>query len=324
MFFNKKQNVSKISSIECNQYAEDNLSNLKRLMNLMPTHSSKYKIVWKEYYARKSGVDGEKYVLRTLQFSNIPMYILHDISFTNCDNGLISQIDFILVTQGSIILLECKNLSSKPYVKIDGKDFFKSRNHCDFPEPIRSPFEQGHEHLKTISSLLIKYQNRFLGKKRDCQRLIKSLCVFTGDDVYINRNKAHKDVSDSVVRIDRLCDKLDFLSSKKKFSSNDMYEIIEFLELFSEPPERIDWFERFNISNEEFEEFPIYQKLKSFRTKTYKNNKIKAYEVFNNAQIITFIKQNPMTLNELKLIPNFSEDQIMKYGKQIINILNTF
>lgn len=43
-----------------------------------------------------------------LKNSHMPMYILHDIFFE--ENGLTTQIDYIVITRKVILIIECKNL----------------------------------------------------------------------------------------------------------------------------------------------------------------------------------------------------------------------
>lgn len=65
----------------------------------------------------------------------------------------------------------------------------------------------------------------------------------------------------------------------------------------------------------------IKEALVAYRTKTYKLNRIKAYEVFKNVSCDRIAKFAPMTLEDLKDLRCLDEAQITLYGKDIIEIV---
>lgn len=71
----------------------------------------------KEKSSIKKGHEGEKSVLFYLENSNIPMYILHGVYLKELDNEKKNnknngvQIDYIVITQRNIYVIECKNWS---------------------------------------------------------------------------------------------------------------------------------------------------------------------------------------------------------------------
>lgn len=70
-----------------------------------------------------------------------------------------------------------------------------------------------------------------------------------------------------------------------------------------------------NVSEE------IKEALISYRTKTYKLNRIKAYEVFKNVSCDRIAKFAPTSLEDLKALRCLDEAQITLYGQDIIEIV---
>jgi superfamily II DNA helicase RecQ len=65
----------------------------------------------------------------------------------------------------------------------------------------------------------------------------------------------------------------------------------------------------------------IKEALVAYRTKTYKLNRIKAYEVFRNASCDRISKYAPTTIEELKELRCLDEAQLTLYGQDIIEIV---
>ena len=65
----------------------------------------------------------------------------------------------------------------------------------------------------------------------------------------------------------------------------------------------------------------IKEALISYRTKTYKLNRIKAYEVFKNVSCDRIAKFAPTSLEDLKALRCLDEAQITLYGQDIIEIV---
>ena len=65
----------------------------------------------------------------------------------------------------------------------------------------------------------------------------------------------------------------------------------------------------------------IKEALVDYRTKTYKLNRIKAYEVFKNASCDRIAKFAPTSLDDLKALRCLDEAQLTLYGQDIIDIV---
>ncbi len=78
------------------------------------------------------------------------------------------------------------------------------------------------------------------------------------------------------------------------------------------------------ISYEELDidEKELFDMFKVYRTVTYKYNKIKAYEVYRDKDIILFIKKKPASLIELSDLNCLTIKQLEDYGNDIIAIIN--
>lgn len=66
------------------------------------------------------GIKGEEALMFELRNSHMPMYILHDVCFV--ENGLKTQIDYIVVTRKLVLIIECKNLYGN--ISIDSQGNF--------------------------------------------------------------------------------------------------------------------------------------------------------------------------------------------------------
>ena len=75
-------------------------------------------------------------------------------------------------------------------------------------------------------------------------------------------------------------------------------------------------------SNEEDNE-KLQNDLKKFRLNQSRQEGIKPFYIFNNAQMEDLIEKNPKTLEELKHVSGFGDKKVQKYGSQIIAILNS-
>lgn len=69
------------------------------------------------------------------------------------------------------------------------------------------------------------------------------------------------------------------------------------------------------------EETPLYRALKQYRYETSKAEGVKAYYIFNNAQLEALIDGMPRSLDELRKISGFGEVKCEKYGEAILGVL---
>lgn len=334
MFNIKTKSKSTIQNrIINNTRTEDDFQVLKRLKSLVRVDSNKFKIVKREYYFRKSGISGEASVLRELKYcDSVPIYVLHNITLPNHVVGEDSQIDFIVITQSNIFIMECKNFLNSCTVKINSDgEFIKTDQHGNEARMLPDPYEQNEKHLKTIYSLIEESNNKLLIKCKE-RGLIKNLCVFSGNVIPITLY-APTSIKETIVMESKLGDKLNSFGKKKLFNKKTMDDILNFFIENQVEHKTTDWYQRLNINSEDlidFSELLVYKELLSYRTHKYKSENVKAYEIFNNNQLLSLIKYNPQTLEDIYLLPaikeidKFKTTQVLKYGNDIIEILKKY
>ncbi|MCB2358674.1 HRDC domain-containing protein [Clostridium estertheticum] len=66
----------------------------------------------------------------------------------------------------------------------------------------------------------------------------------------------------------------------------------------------------------------VYNILKAYRLKTSRDEGIKPYMVFSNAEMETLIEANPKSKGELHMVKGFGDKKVEKYGEEILRILN--
>lgn len=69
------------------------------------------------------------------------------------------------------------------------------------------------------------------------------------------------------------------------------------------------------------EDTPIYKALKQYRLETSKAEGVKAYFIYNNAEMLAIIAAMPSTMEDLKKISGFGELKCQKYGEKILEIV---
>lgn len=69
---------------------------------------------------------------------------------------------------------------------------------------------------------------------------------------------------------------------------------------------------------------PIYKELREYRLNRSREEQIKPYFIFNNAELQEIIKRKPKTIGELKSIRGFGSVKCDKYGVDITNIVNKY
>lgn len=74
-------------------------------------------------------------------------------------------------------------------------------------------------------------------------------------------------------------------------------------------------------STANLEDTPIYIALKKYRYDTSKEEGVKPYFLFNNAQMEDIISKMPGTLEDLKKISGFGDVKCQKYGEAILEIV---
>lgn len=154
------------------------------------------------------GLQGEKEIAFELKNANIGMYVLHDITLTFED--LKAQIDYVIVTKGSVYLIECKNLIGN--ITVDNKGQFSREfvvNGRKIKEGIYSPYTQAQRHKEIIKKRWLSKTNKLLASMREKyfdNYWYKPLVVLSNSKSILNTKYAPREIKNNTIRVDQLID----------------------------------------------------------------------------------------------------------------------
>ena len=268
------------------------------------------------------GLQGEKEIAYELKNANIGMIVLHDITIEYRD--LKAQFDYIIVTKGYTYLVECKNLIGNIYVDENGQFIRKYEyNGKKYTEAIYSPYTQiiknldvlKKEWINTSSKLRVAIQEKYFDKL-----WYKPLVVLSNPKSILNTKKAPKEVRDSTIKVDELCNYIKRDIKKYDITLlNNRKNMEELANSFIK-----DNTDNFNNIADKYKEKVgnklLEHKLKTFRSSRSKKLNIPAYYVFTDEEMFKLISNKPKTLEDLNDI--LSDIKIKCHGKQIIKIIN--
>jgi len=298
----------------------------------------------------RAGDIGEKNVEFELKHSYVPMYCLHDINLEH--NGLKGQFDFILVTNKCLVVLETKKLNGNIEIRNTG-DFIRTlknnKGKTIKTEGMYSPITQNERHVELLTRLL--KDNNVIKKTP-----IYSLVVMANSKSILNHKYAPKSIKNQIVKSDQLKKRLNEYLKEKSDINNPiltMKEIAEFILNSSKETENtfITKYEKYQydvlktsdqnvetivknssyvskslpqnkmvtLSNIKSKEV-LEKELREYRLLTSRAEKIKAYYIFNNAQMDEIISLYPKTKEDLLQLKGFGPAKIEKYGQAIVDV----
>lgn len=184
--------------------AQVQLDEFKKIRNLLNEEGKK--LIDKEIRQLEYGLIGEQNIAFELKNSHMPMYILHDICFS--DGELEAQIDYLVFTRKLCFVIECKNLYGNieidnngnfiRYMKLGGK---YNR------EGIYSPITQNKRHIELMNKIARDKRNyritKFLTDKA-FESSFQPIIVLSNPKTVLNAKHAPKYIKDQVVRTDNL------------------------------------------------------------------------------------------------------------------------
>ncbi len=277
------------------------------------------------------GMAGEDTVAFELKNSFMPMIVLHDLSLEH--EGLSAQIDYLVVTKKIVFILECKNLFGNIEINSHG-DFIRSLefNGKVKREGIYSPITQSQRHMELLRKKRKDNESNIIMKKFFdifFNENFKSVVVLANPKTIVNMKYAKKEIRNQIIRSDQLIDYLKkAIKESKNESSTDkkMWEIAESL-LRYHVEKTSDYSQKYQqiITPQEAdtpEKPDFYKLLKEFRLLKSKEEGIKPYYIYSNAQMENLIITMPKTMNELMEIPGFGKVKCTKYGHDILALLN--
>ena len=319
---------------------------LERLQQLHATAPDKVKPqIERDMKLLAYGIAGEGNVAFELNNSYLPIIVLHDLRLEH--EGLSAQIDYLIITTKFCLVVECKNLFGNLEVNSRGEfirelDFNGKRK----KEGIYSPITQNVRHMEMIKGIGSANKKSLLNRvafEKFFKDTYRSVIVLANPKTVINLKRAPKVVKDQIIRSDQLIEYIKKSVRESKdlaWSEKDMYEMADFfVGLHKENP--VDYTEKYFVAggveqsgaivNREdsggvevgIEGTPLYQALKQYRYETSKAEGIKAFYVYNNAQLEALIAAMPRNIDELRMISGFGEVKCEKYGSEILEIIRT-
>lgn len=305
------------------------------------------------------GIEGEKNIAFELKNSHMPMYILHDIFLS--DGELEAQIDYLIFTKKICFVVECKNLIGN--IKItNGGDFVRLLDYRDNGKNkgIYSPITQNRRHLELMKKMEKDRKKNILSKAvfdQTFDKRYKSIVVLANPQTIIDYKYAKKEIREQIVRSDRLIEyikesykesnikevtdskmlewanfylELHIEAEKDYISKYDCYRVSQnentVLESDIKKCEDLERAEGRNLysKDNEIEKTEIFQKLRAYRLRKSREEKIKPYYIYNDSQLKELIVKMPASLEELKKVNGFGEVKAEKYGNEILDILSEF
>lgn len=282
------------------------------------------------------GIKGEGQIAFELKNSHMPMYVLHDLYLKFED--LSAQIDYLIITRKGVFVIECKNLFGDITVNNNG-DFIRSMNIGGrlVKEGIYSPITQNKRHLELIKQMRMQEKNilqkAFFGKY--FYETYHSVVVLANPKTILNTRYASKEIKEQVIRADQLNEyirKVNANIDTEPSSDKDIKSLAEYF-LSKHKPKKITYHKKYEQTIEEEPNMQITQlddsnnvellikKMKDYRLKKSREDKVKPYYVFTDKQMLEIIEKKPNSIEELMSISGFGEVKCSKYGEQIIEIL---
>jgi hypothetical protein len=245
--FGEKKTIDK--PIFVKDFSNDN-TQLKDLEDLFDKlkDGEKKDIIERDIMLQRQGISGESNVYYELKNSFMPMLCLHDVRIEH--DNYVAQLDFVVITNKFLAVLETKKLNGDITVNRDG-DFIRAirtRRGKEFKEGIYSPITQNTRHLKIVKDLL--------SKKLNINKIpLKSLVVIANPKSIINKDKCPNDIKYSLYKCDQVIKQLGYLQNDKKneydLDEKRMYSIADLL-LKIDTPIHFNNQAKYNLVEEDF------------------------------------------------------------------------
>lgn len=271
----------------------------------------------------KYGLDGENNVYFELKNSFLPILCLHDVRLEYGD--YVAQLDFVVISNKFICILETKKLSGNISIDSDGNFVrtMKNRYGKDYKEGIYSPVTQNTRHVDILKHVLSK-------ELKINNMPILSLVVMANPKTIIKKYKCPAEIEKTLIKYDQIKTTLEKYQNDKAnqydLAEKDMYDIADLLVKLNTPIE-MDivgkyQFELINENTRRKNEAQLREELTAFRLKTSRVENVKAYFIFNNNEMEEIIAKYPISEEELSEVKGFGKVKVEKYGKQILSIFN--
>lgn len=329
--------------LKSDNQAKDYIDKLKKIETQCPNEIKEE--IEKQIAVTEYGIKGEEQIAFELKNSGVDMYVLQDICLEY--EGLSAQIDYMIVTRKRVYIIECKNLIGNIEINSNG-DFIRTyqlrgRN---IREGIYSPITQNVRHLQVVKQVRKADKGNFITRKifeKEFDNNYKSIIVLANPKTILNAKYAKKEVKEQIVRADQLIKKIKDMDKlvKESMSEKEMLEVATFF-LEKNQQNRLDYTEKYEALIEEISSLDIQKtpedssylneqeelkerlrkELKDFRREWAKQEKMKPYFLFNDAQMEDLIVKRPKNKEELCQVSGFGKVKAEKYGERILQVLN--
>lgn len=351
---NGKRTIDKPIFVKDFSYENNQLNDLVELSKKIRT--KKKELIERDIAFLTHGLDGEHNVYYELKNSFIPMLCLHDIRLEY--DVYVAQLDFIIITNKFIYVLETKKLNGDIEITKDGdfiRTFKTSSGKAYKKEGMYSPISQNERHINILKEILTK------------ENLVKTLpirsaVVIANPKSILNKVKCPKSIQNNIYKYDQINNLLRKELNDKNIEKDCLekysYAIADYL-IKHNKPVKFDNIAKYSLEEIDFikentnpikskirvvpiEEITIdplpilpntvtgnsppesytYILLKNYRLNISRQENIKAYMVFNNRELDELIQVIPKTKQELLSVKGFGEKKVKKYGDEILRILN--
>jgi superfamily II DNA helicase RecQ len=176
-------------------------------------------------------------------------------------------------------------------------------------------------------------------KERNCMDILRSIVIFANSKTIVNMKYTKAEVKGSVIRCDQLIEHMKKLHTANEnghwLVESGMYKVVEVLMAHHKDIE-VDYTQKYNIGTDiknepsssltqiPIEETEIYKDLKEYRLLKSREEGIKAYYIFTNAQLEQIISLRPNNTDMLMNINGFAKRQCEKYGDAIIQTVKRY
>lgn len=327
--------------LKASNQAEDYITKLKALLVKCPPELQDE--IEKQIAITEYGLKGEQNIAFELKNSGTDMYILQDIYLEH--EGLSAQIDYIIITRKRVYVIECKNLIGDIEINSAG-DFIRTYQikGRKVKEGFYSPITQNSRHLQIIKEVRKTIRGNFITKQifeNHFDENYKSIVVLANSKTVLYAKYAKREIKEQIVRADQLIHKIKEMDQlvKESMSEKEMRELADFF-LEKNQPCRLDYAEKYEKLLAQVEEvkektsdaqnltsknaecmYKLRTELKAFRLKRSRQENIKPYYIFNDAQMEDLIQKNPKSKAELCKVSGFGPVKVEKYGDEILEIL---
>lgn len=324
-------------------FKEENqqIKDLENLIKVAPKESLKK--IEEDIRLLKYGINGEKNIAYELRNSHRPIIVLYDLYLEY--KGLKAQIDYVVIDQMFILVIECKNMVGEIEITNSGDfiRYFKGESGKVYKkEGIYSPIVQNERHVELIKDIL----KDDLKLSKNHINLVKHIVTIANPKTIVKSKFAKKEVKEHIIKHEQLISTMKAYHEANKegywFLEESMYKVAYSL-LDHNKPHKYDYEKKYGISisdkvaNSEEEvidqeekeinkvgETPLYKDLKGYRLEKSREEKIKPYFIYNNEELEAVIKMKPKTIDDLREIRGFGKVKCEKYGQDIIKIVSKY